>query len=156
MNRKPEDISLIIITHKHGDHTLGLREILEKTNAKIAAHKDEVEGIIEKTKIDRVDIALVDGDEIEGLKVIHTPGHTPGHICLLDENTGALFVGDIVYTEKGDIDEIPHHYSEDPNLNRESIKKLANVNFKHLLPSHGDPIMGKGKEALLRLIKRFE
>jgi len=155
IGREPKDISIVVITHKHGDHTLGLQEILEKTNAKVAAHKDEIEGIKNRAGINKIDIILEDRENIVGLRVIHTPGHTPGHICLLDEDNSALFVGDLVYVENGELDEIPYHYSENPKLNRESIKKLANIEFKHLLPSHGDPIKDKGKESLLKLIQSF-
>ncbi|MHA1616632.1 MAG: MBL fold metallo-hydrolase [Candidatus Njordarchaeales archaeon] len=151
IGRSPEDISVIIITHRHRDHTGALGEILNKVRTKVAAHKLEAE------KIDaNVDILLNDNDVLEGLRVVHTPGHTPGHICLLDEETKALFVGDLIYEEKGELLEIPHKYSDDPMGNREAIKKLAELDFKHILPSHGKPILDRGKEALLELIKKLE
>ncbi|MHA1609135.1 MAG: MBL fold metallo-hydrolase [Candidatus Njordarchaeales archaeon] len=155
IGHRPEDLLVVIITHKHGDHTLGLRGILERTKARVAAHKLEAEGIKERAGIDTIDILLENGDEIESLRVIHTPGHTPGHICLLDKKTGALFIGDLVYEENGELLEIPHKYSEDPIANREAIKSLARVDFKHMLLSHGRPILNTGKEALLELIKKL-
>ena len=156
INYRPEDLSLIIITHRHRDHTGGLRELLEKVDAKIVAHEAEVEGIKRSVGIDKVDILVKDNDEIEGLRVIHTPGHTPGHICLLDKDTQSLFIGDLVHEENGELHEIPHEYSDDPAKNREAIKKLAKIDFKHILPSHGEPILNNGKEALLNLINKLE
>ena len=153
---KPENITTIIITHKHGDHVGGLKEIIEKTKAKIAAFELEAMTIKSKIGLKKIDITLHDEEEIQGLKVIHTPGHTKGHICLLDKKTRALFIGDLVYEERGKLYEIPYHYSEDPDGNREAIKRLANVDFKHILPSHGKPILETGKEALLKLIGTFE
>ncbi len=151
----PKDLSLIIITHKHSDHVGGLKELLEASGAKVAASRYEVDGIKERTSINKIDVLLNDGDIIKGLRVIHTPGHTPGHIALLEENTKALFVGDLMRVENGKLLEIPEKYSEDPEANREAIKKLVNIDFSHILPAHGEPILNRGKEALLELIKTF-
>ena len=158
----PEDVEVIIVTHAHYDHVGSLKDLKDATGAKVAAHKDEVPYLKgEKTyrrEIEPVDveIELNDGDEIEGLRVIHSPGHTPGSICLLDLETKALFVGDLVMEENGKLEEIPHHYSLDPMKNREAIKKLLDVDFVHLLPSHGKPILNEGKEKLRELVERFQ
>ena len=149
------DVSLIVITHKHGDHTGALKEVLGETDAKVAAHKLEADGIIEKAGIENIDILLEDNQVIGDLRVIHTLGHTPGHICLLDEKTGALFVGDLVHEENGELHEIPQYYSEDPEGNREAIKSLLDIDFLHVLPSHGKPILNNGKNALRELVERL-
>jgi len=85
-------IKYIILTHEHMDHAQGGGELADKTGAKIVAH--------EKVALKK-DVAVRDGDVLNlgGLKidVIHTPGHTPGSICLLVDKkliTGdTLFVG---------------------------------------------------------------
>jgi len=138
MGYKPSDVSIVVITHSHWDHIGGLRALIKRTNAIIAAHKPEREYIS-----DRVDILLEEGMNVKGLKVIHTLGHTPGHICLLDINTDSLFIGDLMYEENGQLYEIPHKYSRDPERNRDAIRKLLDIEFKHIMPSHGNPIMGK-------------
>lgn len=158
----PEDVGVIIVTHAHYDHVGSLKDLKDATGANVAAHKDEVPYLKgEKTyrrEIEPVDveIELNDGDEVEGLRVIHSPGHTPGSICLLDLETKALFVGDLVMEENGRLEEIPHHYSLDPMKNREAIKKLLDVDFVHLLPSHGKPILNEGKEKLRELVEMFQ
>ena len=157
----PEDVETIIVTHAHHDHVGSLKDLKDATGANIAAHKDEVPYLKgEKTfrsEIEPVDveIKLNDGDEVHGLKVIHSPGHTPGSICLLDLKTKALFVGDLVMEENGKLEEIPHHYSLDPMKNREAIRRLLDIDFVHLLPSHGKPILNEGKEKLRELVERF-
>lgn len=157
----PEDVETIIVTHAHYDHVGSLKDLKDATGANIAAHKDEVPYLKgEKTfrsEIEPVDveIKLNDGDEVHGLKVIHSPGHTPGSICLLDLKTKALFVGDLVMEENGKLEEIPHHYSLDPMKNREAIRRLLDIDFVHLLPSHGKPILNEGKEKVRELVERL-
>jgi len=150
----PDSLKSVIITHYHFDHTGGLRELVDRFNVTVYSHRDEKELIEEESGVE-VDEVLVDGDQIYGLTVIHTPGHTPGHICLLDQDTKALFIGDLVYEENGVLYEIPRKYSRDPIGNRESIKKLLAYDFKHILPSHGKPIMDNGYEKLRELVSKL-
>tara|TARA_B100001964_G_C14211394_1_gene590677 strand:- start:200 stop:814 length:615 start_codon:yes stop_codon:yes gene_type:complete len=86
-------IKYLIDTHEHPDHTSGNMDLSQKTGAKIIAHKD--------AKIKK-DLSVEDDEIIRfgetKIKVVHTPGHSPGSICLLVENkllTGdTLFVGE--------------------------------------------------------------
>ncbi|KPU62375.1 glyoxalase [Thermococcus sp. EP1] len=167
LGRVPEEVELIIATHAHYDHIGALKALKEATGANVAAHKDEVPYFTgektfhgEKTfqkAIEPVDVEVVlnDGDVVEGLKIIHSPGHTPGSICLLDLKTKALFVGDLLYEQDGRLEEVPHHYSLDPMKNREAIRRLLEIDFVHLLPSHGQPILNEGKEKVRELVKRL-
>ena len=87
-------IKAIIITHRHGDHTAGLRYLKERTGAAVAAHPDDAPELPISP-----DMLLQDGDRIQvgdlNLLAIHTPGHTPGALCLL---TGKhVFSGDTLF-----------------------------------------------------------
>ncbi len=155
LNLRPEDLDLIIITHHHLDHTGGLKVLHKHTNAKIASHKDEAQLIEKRTGI-KPTILLEHSQQIEGLLVIHTPGHTPGHIALLLENKNSLFVGDLVYEENGSLHEIPQRYSMDPQANRLAIKSLLAYNFNHILPSHGRPLLGNGREKVEELVRELK
>jgi len=92
-------IEMIFATHGHSDHVSGIRSLVEETGAKVVAHKDDASGL-QRGRI-AVDMAVEDGQKLTvgdvEIEVIHTPGHTPGSMCLLADRklmTGdTLFVG---------------------------------------------------------------
>ena len=85
-------IEIILNTHGHGDHTAGNAALQARTGARILIHAADAGGI-------RADGLLSDGDRLQvgelSVEVIHTPGHTPGGICLYTE--GHLFTGDTLF-----------------------------------------------------------
>jgi hydroxyacylglutathione hydrolase len=95
--REAEDsnlkIELILNTHGHGDHTAGNTKLKELTGAKIIIHAlDASNNVHPDMRLDG-DTTLNIGEIV--FKVIHTPGHTPGGICLYAE--GNLFTGDTLF-----------------------------------------------------------
>lgn len=101
-------IPYILLTHGHPDHTAALKSVREKTGAQVAIHTADA-GILKDKLLHTMlgfrciditpDRLLCDGEIIKAdgveLKVIHTPGHTPGGICLLGE--GLMFTGDTLF-----------------------------------------------------------
>ncbi len=92
-------ITAIFITHEHFDHISGIPEALKRWSVPIYAHELAIEKIGEidgevRGLIDREEIEIGSSDSIT-LKVIHTPGHSPGSVCYLVENK--LIVGDILF-----------------------------------------------------------
>jgi len=155
---KPEDISLMILTHSHPDHIGSARSIKAKSGCKIAAHSGEIPWIedVELQANERpvpnfhllvegpvdVDDILKDGDVLDldeniSLKVIHTPGHSKGSISLLIEEEGIIITGDAVPL-KGDL---PIYEDIETSVN--SIKKLKSIpKIETLLASWDDPQEG--------------
>jgi len=84
------------------------------------------------------DIKLNDGDIIAGLTTIHTPGHTPGSICLFDPASKTLFVGDLLRFNGSKIG--MGSSSLDPREVQQSIKKIAAIDFDIMLSGHGVPL----------------
>lgn len=98
-----------------------------------------------------VDFKLKDGDIINWgsleLQVIHTPGHTPGGICLHEKNKKILFTGDTVFSHGsfGRIDFI----GGNGNQMKNSLKKLSELeNVEIILPGHMNPVLKNGKKHL--------
>ncbi|NRB37941.1 MAG: MBL fold metallo-hydrolase [Pseudomonadales bacterium] len=90
------NITQVLNTHEHGDHTGGNQAMIKATGAKLLAHH------LAKDKIAGIDIGLKAGDTVKvgsvELLVLDTPGHTLSHICLLSKtDTAALFSGDTLF-----------------------------------------------------------
>ncbi len=104
------NIKGILLTHGHYDHSFGVLDLKAKYNCDVYSGKNEtlVTNDPEVSFTSRfdgrkfvADVLLEDGDLIElgsvCLKVISTPGHTPGGVCFLDETTGIMFTGDTLF-----------------------------------------------------------
>ena len=99
-NKEKLKIKKIILTHSHYDHVQKVDELASKTNAEVCFHEDDFNEIKNSIKNPNIKIhRLKNNDEINigkiKIKVIHTPGHTPGAICLLAENK--LLTGDTLF-----------------------------------------------------------
>ncbi len=133
LEKKKVKLSYIINTHYHFDHTTANEDVHRATGAKILIHEGE------KEYVDfHVDRWLSDNDEIEfgndKLKVIHTPGHTTGGICLLGENN--IFTGDTLFKGaygRTDLD------GSSPEAMQKSLIRLKEIikSGMHVYPGHG-------------------
>jgi Zn-dependent hydrolases, including glyoxylases len=155
---KPEDISLMILTHSHPDHIGSAVSVKAKSGCQVAAHSGERSWIedVELQATERpvpnfhslvegpvdVDIILEEEDLVDLgeniiLKVIHTPGHSKGSISLLIEGENILITGDAVPL-KGDL---PIYEDIETSVN--SIKKLKSIpKIETLLASWDNPQEG--------------
>lgn len=135
LGRRPEDIDYVINTHRDGDHVLGNKVIRERTKAKIAIHELEAEAV--KT----IDIKLKDGEVVKlgdrKLKVVHTPGHRPGSICLYDQKNKTLITGDSVCGDRTDLIRM------NKDIYISSLKKLLDFDIGILVMSHPFKPLGK-------------
>ncbi len=88
-------LEYIVNTHGHGDHTCGNWPLQQATGAKVVLHRADA------FMAPGADLLVDDGDELVlgslKIRVIHTPGHTPGAICLYVD--GNLFTGDTIFVD---------------------------------------------------------
>lgn len=79
---------------------------------------------------------LRDGDVIDlgdrVIEVVHTPGHSPGHMCFFEAKRGYLFTGDLVYKDRL----LAYYPSTDPQEYLKSLEKISNLEVKHVFPAH--------------------
>ncbi len=91
------EIEYIFATHGHGDHVGGVDSLAKRTGAKVVVHEGDAPGL--KRSGIPTDVVVEDGAKINvgeiEVEVIHTPGHTPGSMCLLAE--GKLMTGDTLF-----------------------------------------------------------
>jgi hydroxyacylglutathione hydrolase len=159
---RPSDVKTIVLTHSDMDHSGSVARLREETNAKVAIHEADaprlsgekepkaVKGVlglllhamavIMGFKRINADVLLKDSDIVDGLTVIHAPGHTDGSICLYLPGR-ALFVGDALLTDDKRMLSLPRRsMSTDLDQAKESIKKISELKYSVLLPGHGPPI----------------
>ncbi len=160
----PKDIKKIILTHEHVDHYGGVRKILEEIgkDVEVASHRSAAERLRKGSDVTSlffgfspfpldVSLELADGDRIRAgdgeLLVIHTPGHSPGSICLYNEEEKILFSGDTVfqYGSFGRFD-LP---GGDANALLDSIEKLLSMDVDIIYPGHGEVVPEDGKDHIL-------
>lgn len=176
------DIELIVVTHYHPDHSGGLSGASLRSGAKVAAH--EIESALLNGEQPRpnpfvrpilsavlgplimpmygrpveVDYRLRDGDPLpihDGVRVVHTPGHTPGCISLLSQEHGWLLVGDALQHRCGRLGGPARYVTPDYPAARASIEKLLQYDFDSIWFSHFPPVRGDGKRRLARLVDSF-
>ena len=135
IERSPDEIDFVVNTHRDGDHVQGNTVIKEYTKATIAIHELDAEGV------EGIDITLHDGDRVglgdRQFEVIHTPGHTPGNICLYHKDDQLLIVGD---TLCGDMVNL---IRMDSSIYIASIKRLLDLDVRILIQSHPRNPVGK-------------
>jgi glyoxylase-like metal-dependent hydrolase (beta-lactamase superfamily II) len=83
--------------------------------------------------------------------VLHTPGHTPGSICLYSATRRLLIVGDLLQRMRGQVTLPNHFFTDDMALARRSIARLAELDVETILFSHYPPVRQGGREALRAL-----
>ena len=142
-------IAYVIDTHAHFDHILGNSEVLSATGAKLALHRADAPLLAQGggasmfglfgISSPQPDLFLEDGEMIElggvKLRVIHTPGHTPGGISLHETSSGVLFCGDSLFCAGVGRTDLPG--GDYDTLMRSLQKLLALPDETVVYPGHG-------------------
>jgi glyoxylase-like metal-dependent hydrolase (beta-lactamase superfamily II) len=90
-------VTAVLLTHAHDDHVRVAPELAEATGAPLYLHPAE-EPLWKLVHPDRpMPEPLADGQEIAGLRVLHTPGHSPGAVCFYAPELNCVFTGDTLF-----------------------------------------------------------
>ena len=166
----PRKIKTIILTHAHFDHCGGARLFKELTGAKIFIHQKDKEALesgnvlaeMFDAKYDPVKASpLEDKQKIKAgnysFAAIHTPGHTPGSICLWEKSNGILISGDTLFIDGFGTTEDPRGSEADLIKSLKKIKNLRDIRI--LLPGHGAPASSDNiyaKDAIKKILEQID
>jgi glyoxylase-like metal-dependent hydrolase (beta-lactamase superfamily II) len=156
-------VRLVALTHCHPDHQGVVRVLCDKLGVPLACHEADVAAVegraamLPDNFILRLGVRcwagspcpvsriLRDGDEVGPFRVIHTPGHTPGHVLYFRDADRLAIAGDVlanlhVLTGRARLREPPRFFSADSEQNRRSLRKLVELRPAIVCFGHGPPL----------------
>lgn len=171
--RTTAELRRVVITHGHPDHAGSARELAEAgvpifihpadgaslrtTWADLARRPTRGRLFAAMTPEPAAFQPIEDGDVLPilgGLRVIHTPGHTPGSVCLYGARDRVLFVGDTLQRRFGRVSFASGLYSDDHAAARRAVKRLAQLDVKSVVFSHFAALEDGATDVLARLASR--
>ncbi len=156
-------VRLIALTHCHPDHQGTAHLLCQRFRAPLACHEADVPAMEARGKMvprnlimrlgeifwagppRKVQWVLREGDEVAGFRVIHAPGHTPGHVMFYRARDRVVLAGDLLANihflsgEPG-LREPPAFFSADPEQNRQSLRRLLELRPRLVCFGHGPPL----------------
>jgi glyoxylase-like metal-dependent hydrolase (beta-lactamase superfamily II) len=178
IGRAPSDVTRIILTHSHSDHGGGLAQLARETGATLTVHAadagfvrsgerpplDQTFGLARLLSrgspkaFDPADVGheLHDGEVLPvlgGLRVVHTPGHSPGHVSLLHTPTGVLITGDAIFNVLG-VRWPVKSFCTDFRLTQQTAHLLGQLEYRVAAFTHGPHIAENARERVRTFLAR--
>jgi glyoxylase-like metal-dependent hydrolase (beta-lactamase superfamily II) len=169
------ELARVVCTHGHPDHAGGARELalagipvlihpadgerLATTWREMLRRPSRGRFFAAMTPQPPQTVSIEDGDVLPmlgGLRVIHTPGHTPGSVCLFGARDRVLFVGDTLQRRFGRVSFASSLYSDDIALARRAVQRLASLDVEIVVFSHYPPLTEGASETLTSLARRLD
>ena len=174
----PSDVTRLLLTHCHPDHAGGAAYVARETGKPVDVHKDDAEFVRTGTLPDAdpasrlgrlfrklpdpdlepspVGEELTDGQLLDvagGLRVVHTPGHSPGHASYLHEPTGTLITGDAIFNVLG-TRWPPKMLCSNFVLTKQTAHRLGELDYSVAAFTHGPEITDRPREAIRSFLAR--
>lgn len=146
LERSPREIRRFVVTHAHPDHVGGAfgAEILMHPADRIRRVRLNAGTLARRLGRLPTTTDLADGDVLPvlgGLRVIHTPGHTVGSVCLFAQRDGLLLCGDALWRDdRGSLRPPNPYWSEDLRAARDSVARLEPLAVDTILFAHRPPL----------------
>ncbi len=144
MSHCTEKPTLVIATHGHFDHIMAAFALQKTYNVPVYIHADDMflarrmkesaKHFLGITTDPPPEITPVTNDTYEGFRILHTPGHTPGSICLVGD--GVIFTGDTIVAQ-GAVGRTDHSYSSPEDLHTSIMTILKYPASTVIYPGHG-------------------
>jgi len=179
----PGSLKHLLVTHHHVDHTGSLAALVTETGASVYVHPLDapivrgqapappanrkglgmvlgpvLERFGPKAPASRIDHALADGETLDiagGLEVVFTPGHTAGHCSFLLPSRRVLFAGDSAGALMGRVGLPLGMFTEDMARAKESVRKLAGMDFDTACFGHGSVVKGNALAGFRKLVDKL-
>lgn len=178
IGRSVSDVRRVILTHCHADHAGSIARLRDGLPVEVMAGAEDavcieagtkppldpsIRGLrrvmvnsskpVAPTKVDR---HLRDGDLLDvagGTRVLHTPGHTPGHVSLLIEGEGLLITGDALFNVWG-LRYPPRFFCSNVALSRETAEKFGDMEYDSVAFAHGRPLGGGARQRVREFLRK--
>ena len=182
MGKHPADVRRLLLTHAHADHAGGAAQLVEAAGLDgVSAHAADADYFRAGTSPPRdrslpglrgflaglpmpnrfpavaVKAELTAGETLDvagGLEVIHTPGHTPGHVSLLHRGTGVLVTGDAIWNMRRRLSWPFLAFCTDVRLTQQTAEVLGDLEYDVAAFTHGPEIRGGAREAVRGFLAR--
>ena len=176
----PSDVTRLLLTHAHPDHAGGAAHVAAATGRAFTVHHDDAAYAAEGSSPPRdrsfllgrlfdrlsrpgkdfaavpVEHEMTDGEVLPiagGVRVVHTPGHSPGHVSLLHEATGVLVTGDAIFNVLGLRWPIKA-FCTDFRMTRRTAHRLAELDYEVAAFTHGAELRRRPREAIRSFLLR--
>ncbi|MEV6816455.1 MBL fold metallo-hydrolase [Micromonospora sp. NPDC051296] len=179
IGKRPADVTRIVLTHAHPDHVGGAAEVARRTGAPLALHAADVPyaeagraapgdptvggarlfARLSSGRFPAFEVAqlLADGDLLDvggGLRVVHTPGHSPGHVSLLHEPTRVLITGDALFNVAG-VRWPVKAFCADFRMTQRTAHVLGELEYDVAAFTHGPEITDRARERIRSFLGRL-
>ncbi|MFC4450343.1 MBL fold metallo-hydrolase [Halorussus aquaticus] len=157
-----DDVWAVLVTHHDGDHVGSLPDVLDRTDAAVFAAREEtpyIDGRKDPVKGGDsvgvpVDVEIENGvtfrTEAGPMRVVGTPGHSPGHVSLVFPEADLLVAGDALTAPEGDLSGPNEGFTPEMDEATESVGTLAEYDVDRTLCYHGG-LVDEGTDSIARI-----